>query len=76
MKTLTLKELKRNITLLEKEYGKEADNLFIVIGNDDELNGMHEAYDVQIITKSDPQYDLYKLVDYDGLLKSDIILIS
>ena len=76
METLTLKELKKIITSIEKEYGKQAEEFPIIIGNDEELNGMHEAYFMQPITKKDPQYDLYKLVDYDGLLKNDIVLIS
>ena len=53
MNELTVKELMGIINALIKEKGKEVLNYKIVIGDDEELNGVHQAYYCQDITNKD-----------------------
>lgn len=50
MERLTLGDLKKVITGVEKKYGKDvAKSMVVIIGNDEELNGLHTAYFAQDI---------------------------
>ena len=74
MNELTVKELRGIINALIKEKGKEVLNYKIVIGDDEELTGLHQAYYCQDITKKDIAHFEYR--DYNNDLDTKTILIS
>lgn len=74
MNELTVKELMGIINALIKEKGKEVLNYKIVIGDDEELNGVHQAYYCQDITKKD--IDDFEYCNYNNDLDTKTILIS
>lgn len=74
MNELTVKELMNVIKALIKEKGKEVLNYKIIIGDDEELNGIHQAYYCQGITDQDVKD--FKYCDYNNELNTKTILIS
>lgn len=74
MKPLTLGELMIRIQQVLKRNGAKALDFPVVLGDDEEVNGVHEAWFAEKLTKKSVS-DL-KDVDYDGILSDHTFLIS
>lgn len=74
METLKLKEIVDLYEEIKKDKGQQvADNMPIILGDDEELNGTHQAYYAEKVKPKDPDYyGIYGLED----IKEEIILIS
>jgi len=80
MEQLKVKELLAMLKEAEKQYGKEALEMPIYIGDDDELNGIHCAWNCDVLSKDEPESAwLIEMIDEragNKPFKMNAILIS
>ena len=62
MQQLTIGDLKAYIEELECK-GYDLNNIPVYLGNDDELNGVHNGWCVELIDKNDNNEDMQYIVD-------------
>ena len=62
MEQLTIGDLKAYIEELESK-GYDLNNIPVYLGNDDELNGIHNGWCVELIDKNDNNEDTQYIVD-------------
>lgn len=76
-KEMTLKDVLEQINELIKENGEDILNKKVYLGDDEELNGVHECYFVSKLSKKNPE-DIFTYNYTNGLEneKEDIILFS
>lgn len=55
MKQLKVRELILMLKEAEKQYGYEVLDMPIYIGDDDELNGIHCAWNCDVLSKDEPE---------------------
>ena len=77
MRSLTFSQLESFLNDYKAEHPDTYSSTKVVIGDDEELNGMHLAYSVSDISPTDLDYDdlrMYNLVDAES--NDSVILIS
>lgn len=77
MEILTLEKLLENINQLIKEEGKDVLKKKVYLGDDEELNDVHQCYYIEKLSRKNPE-DKFTYEFTDGLKdeKEDIILLS
>lgn len=79
MEQLTMQDIYK-FSLKLKEKGLDLSKLPVYLGNDDELNGIHNGWCCELIDKNDDEFEYYmELIDDDcntTKLESKGVLIS
>ena len=79
MKQLTMKDI-YEFSLKLKEQGLDLSKLPVYLGNDDELNGIHNGWYCELIDKKDDKFEYYMVLINDNCnateLESKGVVIS
>ena len=73
MQSLTLEELYLFVVKARKKYGEKSKEILVFLGDDEELNGVHEAFFTQAVS---PEEASQFCVDNEEFGQNTSILIS